>query len=426
MNQALASVNEATDYAPIFNQISVIKQAAKEFVTTTTLKGEVDVTGAYITNPDFDHFDIGWKTPTGWITAGYKGDGHCENGDVVMDKFIELWSYDELGDYQFSQTLSQLPAGTYRLEADAIASWREDGRDISGAYLYIGDQQKAVANQGAEPKHYTVEFVNAETKDIEIGMKTMGTNANWIAADNFRLYYIGDETENAVEATDISKLTDAVYSNAANGSKGTTARLSISLKNAKSTNAYSFDLVLPDGVTLATDDKGDYICSLSNRHNGQTPTINNKSTGVYSFAVFSLSGSELSDNDGVILTLKVNIADNVDYGDYAVKIQNAKYSLPSGAAKVAMPETVGVLTVANYLKGDVNGDGDVDIADAVCIVNHVVGKPTPMFVAAAADVNGDGDIDIADAVRIVNLVVGKISALARQRQQLYVTLPEPE
>jgi Leucine-rich repeat (LRR) protein len=59
-------------------------------------------------------------------------------------------------------------------------------------------------------------------------------------------------------------------------------------------------------------------------------------------------------------------------------------------------------------QGDVNGDGDVDIADAVCIVNHVVGKTNTSFNAAAADVNGDGDIDIADAVRIVNLVVGKI------------------
>ena len=62
----------------------------------------------------------------------------------------------------------------------------------------------------------------------------------------------------------------------------------------------------------------------------------------------------------------------------------------------------------NYTKGDVNGDGDVDIADAVCIVNYVVSKPNTNFNAEAADANGDGDIDIADAVHIVNIVVGKI------------------
>ena len=88
-----------------------------------------------------------------------------------------------------------------------------------------------------------------------------------------------------------------------------------------------------------------------------------------------------------------------------------------------MPETTSLLTIEDYVKGDVNGDTDIDIADAVCIVNYVVGKPTPAFVLKAADVNGDGDVDIADAVRIVNLIVGKISALARQH---VISLPEPE
>ena len=59
-----------------------------------------------------------------------------------------------------------------------------------------------------------------------------------------------------------------------------------------------------------------------------------------------------------------------------------------------------------------NGDGDVDIADAVCIVNYIVGKPNTNFVLAAADVNKDNAVDIADAVHIVNYVVGKISNLS--------------
>ena len=74
-------------------------------------------------------------------------------------------------------------------------------------------------------------------------------------------------------------------------------------------------------------------------------------------------------------------------------------------------------------KGDVNDDGDVDIADAVCIVNHIVGKPNTNFVMEAADVNNDKAVDIADAVRIVNFVVGKINALA---PKFGLTLPIPE
>ena len=53
----------------------------------------------------------------------------------------------------------------------------------------------------------------------------------------------------------------------------------------------------------------------------------------------------------------------------------------------------------------------------------MVGKPNAAFIEAAADVDGDGVVDIADAVRIVNLVVGKITALSRQ---MLFDLPEPE
>ena len=89
---------------------------------------------------------------------------------------------------------------------------------------------------------------------------------------------------------------------------------------------------------------------------------------------------------------------------------------------VGLPSNPLILNIV--IIGDVNGDGDVDIADAVCIVNHVVGKPTPTFITAAVDVNNDGDIDIADAVRIVNLVVGKIPALAPRRD--WRSMLEPE
>ena len=231
--------------------------------------------------------------------------------------------------------------------------------------------------------------------------------------------------EKEIEPTDISTLSDAIYANAATGLKGGDCTLTICLKNEQATSAYSFNLKLPKGVTLAKDGDDEYVYTLSNRHNGHSPSVNyNETTGVYSFAVLSLSSKEIKDNDGAIWTLKLNVAEDMEVGDYPVKIQNAKYSLTSGSAKVTMPEVTSILTIENYKKGDVNGDGDVDIADAVCIVNHVVGKETPIFIVAAADVNGDGDADIADAVRIVNLVVGKIPALAPRRDRRSMLEPE--
>ena len=58
--------------------------------------------------------------------------------------------------------------------------------------------------------------------------------------------------------------------------------------------------------------------------------------------------------------------------------------------------------------GDVNGDGDILMDDAIAIMRHVVGLPgwdlsDKMNVA---DVNGDGDILMDDAIAIMRHVVG--------------------
>ena len=61
--------------------------------------------------------------------------------------------------------------------------------------------------------------------------------------------------------------------------------------------------------------------------------------------------------------------------------------------------------------GDVNGNGRVDIGDAVTIVNRLVGKTSETFVEKASDTNKNGGLDIGDAVTIVNFLVGKTTRL---------------
>ena len=253
-----------------------------------------------------------------------------------------------------------------------------------------------------------------------------GCKAAYQAADYWKEFK--EIVEMDVVETDISTMKDAIYANDVTALKGSNAMLTICLKNAQATSGYSFDLVLPNGVSLAKDSENDYLYDLSSRHNGHSGTVNyNETAGVYSFAVLSLQSKEIKDSDGAIWTVKLKIDDNIALGKYAVKIQNAKYSLTSGSSSVALPDVTSLLTIENYIKGDANGDGMVDIADAVCIVNHIVGKATPAYVAAAADANGDGVVDIADAVRIVNLIVGKISVLAPKFEfTLPECLPEPQ
>ena len=55
--------------------------------------------------------------------------------------------------------------------------------------------------------------------------------------------------------------------------------------------------------------------------------------------------------------------------------------------------------------GDLNGDGKIDTADAVLVINHFVAGTADKLNKGTADVTGDGKIDTADAVELINRYV---------------------
>ena len=76
-----------------------------------------------------------------------------------------------------------------------------------------------------------------------------------------------------------------------------------------------------------------------------------------------------------------------------------------GSFKIWKPEPDYVL-----IKGDVNGDGSITMADANAVVNYFLSTdPSSItnFNVAAADVNGDKSITMADANAIVNMFLGQ-------------------
>ena len=56
------------------------------------------------------------------------------------------------------------------------------------------------------------------------------------------------------------------------------------------------------------------------------------------------------------------------------------------------------------LKGDVNGDGKVNVSDVTALVNMILGVIPKDF--TRGDVNGDGNINVSDVTALINLILG--------------------
>lgn len=59
---------------------------------------------------------------------------------------------------------------------------------------------------------------------------------------------------------------------------------------------------------------------------------------------------------------------------------------------------------ASVLLGDVDGDGELTMADVHMLANALVGNVAPEYDTTVADVNDDGDVTIADVTALVNII----------------------
>lgn len=243
-----------------------------------------------------------------------------------------------------------------------------------------------------------------------------GSKAAYEAADYWKDF---DEIVEVIKIGDLSTQSYALYIEPINACKGGNTNIQVKLKNSELVTSYGLDLVLPEGITIATDNGGsfDSEVTLSNRHaSNHAATTNKVSDNVYKIGVASLNSKTLSGNDGAVLTVRAHVAEGMEIGEYPI-IVRSPLIVNSNGTKPEVCEMRSKVTIDDYQKGDVDGDGVIDLADAVLVINHYVGKLVTNFIEKAADVDGDGVIDLADAVLIINYYVGKIPSLARETEE---------
>ena len=100
-------------------------------------------------------------------------------------------------------------------------------------------------------------------------------------------------------------------------------------------------------------------------------------------------------------TVSTNATSSSTPGEYEITVSGVdaqNYEITYVAGKLTIEEP-------NFIPGDANGDGVVNVTDIVEIVNDILGHPSAKFDPIAADVNGDGVVNVTDIVSVVNIIL---------------------
>jgi hypothetical protein len=168
----------------------------------------------FIVNPSFEDNFTGW-TNNGFVRAT-NSPLYTKDGSAHIEKYVAPGG--AVPDCSVSQTISDLPNGKYKVLVGALSRINQNGTspdDVEGAYLFANEVQTPVSTANDA---YEVTVIVADGT-ITIGFKAENSTANWISADNFRLYYYGIDLT-ALTAAVNEKLTIATAAKTATDNPG--------------------------------------------------------------------------------------------------------------------------------------------------------------------------------------------------------------
>ena len=201
----------------------------------------------------------------------------------------------------------------------------------------------------------------------------------------------------------------------AGGLKETKIQQAIVNDNPTDANTIIFSITPADGYTLKptsvmftatrigtdrgkidakwVDDNGtEVICTAATPKRNNTPSGKEDESPFYSTYSTDLDGNAITGECKLIINL------------YDLSFTNSSgTSLKDvGFCNISIE---GIMTAPEVIRGDVNGDGKIDMSDVTYLVQYILGNPAEDFNADAADVNGDDAIGMPDVMFLVQYIL---------------------
>ena len=217
--------NPNASYADLRNAMRYISDVRRN-VTLGNATAENPVSlNEFISNANCDAVS-GWDHDCVYDANGDVGSGgHGTNWQAHSSKytapdgfetstFIERWVHassnpetgnaagtGHLSDGYLSQTLTNLPAGAYKISCYAMACQQDKGAGykVEGVTLFANtnskENSKVVATDPGAPQKFEFMFEVKEGENVNFGLKLENTTANWLFVDEFQVDYYGADAQ---------------------------------------------------------------------------------------------------------------------------------------------------------------------------------------------------------------------------------------
>ncbi len=200
---------------------------------------------------------------------------------------------------------------------------------------------------------------------------------------------------------------------------GDEVELSVILNADQPVTGFQFDLYLPDGIEVTTDED-DYedIYLSTTRTNGRKHSFTSQQQpdGSWRVLCYSNNNNTLEGNEGEVCTINVKIDDNLAEGSYPIIFKNVVTSYLNGEGNIEQSLRDALKTYINlcpepepYFKaignGDATGDGVVNVTDITSIVSYILGNNPTTFKFWQADAYQDETINVTDIAVIVDIIM---------------------
>lgn len=168
-----------------------------------------------------------------------------------------------------------------------------------------------------------------------------------------------------------------LYANDIKVEKGeTTVSLPISLRNDDPVTAFSFRLGLPEGVTMALNNKGKkYVTIDEDRMEDHTSILQVAADGADMISIYDPGVAPFYENDGVVVTVPLAITEEVAAvdGTYEIRLYEISVSTPD-AKSLTVAGIMPTEATCSLVVGSGTGIVGINAADSKAPIYNVAGQ----------------------------------------------------